>query len=98
MYRPLAKAILAVSIVVTTAVSIFISCSSAAAAQQIKVFLSGRQVEFDVPPIVDKGGILVPARAIFEALGATVDWDPDRETVSAYKDGIVVRLLYHLPE
>ncbi len=46
---------------------------SAAAAPT--VFLDGRQLSFDVPPAIENGRTLVPLRAIFEALGADVDWN-----------------------
>jgi len=35
---------------------------------------------------------LVPLRAIFEALGATVDWDGATQTVTAKKDSDVIKL------
>ncbi len=46
--------------------------AQAAGAGNIKVFLDGRQLSFPVPPLVEKGTVLVPLRAIFEALDATV--------------------------
>lgn len=59
---------------------------------EIKVFLDGTQISFDQPPIIESGRTLVPLRAIFEALGATVDWDNDTQTVTAVKDGTTVVL------
>jgi hypothetical protein len=34
----------------------------------------------------------VPLRAIFEALGATVDWNPATQTITALKDNTTVTL------
>ena len=40
-----------------------------------------KAVELDVPPQIVDDRTLVPARAISEALGCTVDWDGDTRTV-----------------
>jgi hypothetical protein len=58
----------------------------------ISVTLNGVQVQFDQPPVIQDGRTLVPLRAIFEALGATVDWCGDTQTVTAVKDDITVSL------
>lgn len=47
------------------------------------VFSQGEQLEFDQEPINDSGRLLVPARAIFESLGAEVEYDESTETVTA---------------
>ncbi len=49
----------------------------------VSVLLNGGTINFDRQPFIQEGRTLVPVRAIFEALGATVDWDPDRQLVSA---------------
>ena len=46
----------------------------------IKVFINGKQLEFDVEPMLMNGRTMVPMRVIFEALGATVDWDGSTQT------------------
>jgi hypothetical protein len=43
---------------------------------KVKVFVNGQKLQFDVPPLLEKGRVLVPIRKITEALGAQVDWDP----------------------
>lgn len=43
-------------------------------------------VTFDVSPTMENDRVLVPMRAIFEVLGATVEWDNDNQTVTAKKD------------
>ncbi|MGE5379734.1 MAG: copper amine oxidase N-terminal domain-containing protein [Methylocystaceae bacterium] len=57
-----------------------------------KVILDGRQISFDVPPVIENGRTLVPLRAIFEALGATVNWDETTQTVTAAKDNTTIKL------
>ena len=62
---------------------------------EISVVLDGQRLTFDQPPIAVDGRTLVPVRAIFEALGAEVIWDPSDQSVFAYResDGRAV-LLY----
>ena len=59
---------------------------------EILVILNGRRLSFDVPPQIINDRTLVPLRTIFEALGATVDWNEDTQTVTAKKDNTVVSL------
>ena len=56
------------------------------------IFLDKQQLTFDVPPIIENDRTLVPLRAIFEAMGATVDWDDGSRTVTAQKGGTTVVL------
>jgi len=58
----------------------------------IRVLLNGRPLTFDVPPQVIADRTMVPMRAIFEALGAQVDWDGATQTVTGTRDGTVVVL------
>ena len=57
-----------------------------------KVFYNGNQLNFDVPPTIEQGRTLVPLRAIFEALGANVDWDSYTNTAIATKSSTTVRV------
>jgi len=58
----------------------------------IRVFFDGMQVEFDQPPIMQDGRTLVPLRAIFEAMGADIDWNGDTQTATAVRNGVTVTL------
>lgn len=51
--------------------------------QKITVYLDNQQMTFDTDPIIENGRTLVPMRAIFEALGMTVEWDQSTRTVYA---------------
>jgi len=62
----------------------------APASSGISVTLNGAQIQFDQPPIMEGGRTLVPLRAIFEALGATVTWDGSTQTAAAVRDNITV--------
>lgn len=62
------------------------------ASSDIKVMVDGNYIAFDQPPIIDKGRTLVPFRAIFEALGAEVQWDDRTKTATGVKGNNVVKL------
>ena len=64
--------------------------SVAFANNEIKVAVDGEYVDFDVKPQIINGRTMVPLRAIFEALGAEVDWESYTQTVIAIKDDIRV--------
>lgn len=59
-------------------------------AQDINVTLSGEKIEFDVQPVMENDRVLVPMRAIFEKLGAIVNWDDETSTAIAVKDEKVI--------
>lgn len=72
--------------VVLFAVTLFLSpVSYADTNQDISVLINGSKIEFDVPPTVLNGRTLVPMRKIFEELGATVRWDQNTKTVTAWR-------------
>ncbi|MBI2873954.1 MAG: hypothetical protein HYY09_02605 [Firmicutes bacterium] len=58
----------------------------------IRVVLDGRELTFDVPPMVREGRTLVPMRAISEALGALVGWDGATQTVTITREDTTVVL------
>ncbi|OPY56454.1 MAG: Endoglucanase H precursor [Pelotomaculum sp. PtaU1.Bin035] len=58
----------------------------------ISVMLDGAVLDFDVDPIEMEGRVLVPVRAILEALGVQVDWEEATRTVVARKGSNVLRL------
>lgn len=63
----------------------FTVLSTTAFADDITVLLNGNAVEFDVAPIIENDRTLVPLRAVFEALGAAVEWDASTQTVISQK-------------
>ena len=60
--------------------------------EKVNVKINGKLISFDQDPVIHEGRTLVPLRAIFEELGAEVDWDGDTQTVTAYEDGITVSM------
>lgn len=57
---------------------------------EIKVYLENQPMTFDVPPQTISGRVMVPMRAIFETMGATLDWDSDSQTATAVKGATTV--------
>ena len=51
--------------------------------EDIRVFLDGEILAFDVPPQIINGRTMVPFRVIFEALGASVEWEEEFQQISA---------------
>lgn len=55
--------------------------------EPVKVLINGETLvipEGDTQPYIEEGRTLVPMRAIFEALGAQVNWDQDTKTIVSY--------------
>ncbi len=65
-----------------------------AMAQQapIKVVLDGKYIQFDVEPQMINNRTMVPVRAIFEALDATVGWDDATQTVTSQRGNTKISL------
>ncbi|PKM77825.1 MAG: hypothetical protein CVU90_05075 [Firmicutes bacterium HGW-Firmicutes-15] len=77
---------------ILTVMMLSIFCVPVQAEDPLKVFVDRRVLSFEVDPIIDNGRVLVPMKAIFEALGALVSWDSETSTATGVKDGITVRL------
>lgn len=56
----------------------------------IVVTVNKNTITFDQNPLVINGRTLAPVRAIFEALGATVEWNNDTREVTSTKDGTTI--------
>lgn len=58
----------------------------------INVKLNGESLSFTQQPVIENGTTLVPMRAIFEAMGASVDWNNDTKTVTSVKSNTSISL------
>lgn len=58
----------------------------------ITVTVNGQLINFDQPPAIIDGRTLVPLRAIFESLGATVDWNGETQTVTSKRGSTSISL------
>ena len=61
------------------------------AQSNVRVYLNGEKIAFDVQPQIINGRTMVPMRKIFEELGATVDWDDSTQTAIGTKENTVVK-------
>ncbi|MBE7053619.1 MAG: hypothetical protein E7391_05015 [Ruminococcaceae bacterium] len=71
-----------------------VSCFSfsAFAQDEISIIINGKKLTMDQSPIIVEGRTLVPLRAIFEALGAKVEWDDLSKTATGIKDGNEIKI------
>lgn len=60
--------------------------------QPISVTIDGEYLTFDVLPQAVNGRTLVPMRAIFEYLGANVEWIPENQGITATKDDTKIQM------
>ena len=69
------------------------AAAAVSAADGISVVINDKPVEFgDVAPQIIEGRTMVPLRAIFEALNATVEWDDVTKTVKSAKGETTISL------
>ena len=62
-----------------------------------QMFVNGKIVPLDAPPIIVNSRTLVPLRAIAEALGADVNWDPEYKQVTVRLNGTTILLTIGSP-
>lgn len=84
------KKVLSLTLSLVLVFSLF-STIVASAEKPVTVTVDGRQVVFDVQPRLIGGRTMVPLRAIFESIGATVIWDEITQTVTSYNEVYVVK-------
>lgn len=58
----------------------------------ISVKVSGEQIAFDQKPVLYNDRTMVPLRAIFEKLGATVTWDGETKTAIGQRGATTVKI------
>lgn len=70
-----------------------VEVNPAPATPDISVFVDGKKVSFeDQQPVIVEERTLVPLRAIFEALGASVKWNDEEKSVFAFKGQDSIKL------
>ncbi|HAN10684.1 MAG TPA: hypothetical protein DCP90_08755 [Clostridiales bacterium] len=81
-------------VVMTLLVLLFLPMGMLSHAEgNIKVMLDGNEIVFaDQVPVIVNGRTLVPARAVFEALGLTVNWEDATQKVTGEKEGKKIEL------
>lgn len=63
-----------------------------ALAQQVTVIINGSPAQFDQPPVMQGGRVLVPMRGIFERMGASVVYIPQGQQIRATSGQTMVEL------
>lgn len=69
-----------------------VAALSVSAAGATSLVVDGTNVQTDVPPVIVDGRTLVPVRALFESLGATVGWEESTQTATATKGSTVISM------
>jgi hypothetical protein len=86
------KKLLAITTAALLTVSAMSATALAADTSSVKLVVNGETVDFtgDQEPVVKDGRTLVPFRAAFEKMGATVNWDNDARLCEAYYGDLYV--------
>ena len=63
-----------------------------AADAEITVLINNVKQDYEQKPFITKGTTMVPLRAIFETLGAKVEWDSATQTVTSAKGKTEIQL------
>lgn len=62
-----------------------------AAAAEFSVCVNGEYLAFPVAPVMEEGRVLVPMRVIFQALGASLEWNgPEQKIIARNKDSEII--------
>lgn len=80
-YKKIISTILTMCVILT----ITYTSSTVFADSNIAVYYEGNRLEFDVQPEIIGNYTMVPARGVFEAMGAKVKWDENSNTVTVKK-------------
>lgn len=75
-----------------TFIMVFSTAASFAGNGAITIKLDGMEIACDSPPVIVDGRTLVPARAVFEAMGGSVDWNGATGEVTVSVSGDDVKL------
>ena len=85
------KKLLTVTITMFMVIFVLSFVVNAKLGNEVAVTLNGEAIDFaDQAPAIVEGRVLVPLRAIFEALGASVEWEQKTKTVTSTKNSTTV--------
>ena len=87
------KALVFVVVLALALVSLAGTNLSLAQASTIRIMFDGKFITPDVPPVIEGGRTMVPFRILFEALGATVNWNAATSTVSGTRGNTSIALV-----
>lgn len=69
---------------------VYVPEPQAPALPEASVTLNGSPLILDQSAVIIDGRVMVPVRAIFEAMGLTLDWNDTTKTATATKEGVVI--------
>lgn len=64
-----------------TGLAIFPASPAGAADTQLKLFVNGREVKPDVPPVLMEGRVLLPIRFVSELVNTPITWEDDTQRI-----------------
>lgn len=73
-------------------VALILILSNVVSAEPIKVLVNNEKLTLPIDPVIVGGRTLVPLRAIFEAMGATVEWEQSTKTITGTKGDTIIKL------
>lgn len=76
----------------TLTITILFSGIAHAGSGPVSIILDGKEIISDSPPVIVNGRTLVPARAVFEAMGGSVEWNAASREVTVEVDSVTVIL------
>src|SRR5690606_36354507 len=62
-----------------TGLAIFPASPAGAADTQLKLFVNGREVKPDVPPVLMEGRVLLPIRFVSDLVNTPITWEDDTQ-------------------
>lgn len=68
------------------------AAKSSPLASRVAIDMNGVEQSFEQPPVIYEGSTLAPLRAIFEQMGAKVDWNADTRTAVGKKGSTTVTI------
>lgn len=78
--------------------SLLLMPALAQAETAVRLVVDGVEIETDVAPVLEENRTLVPIRAVTEALGFEVAWDPDTRTATLTRGETTILLTADNPE
>ncbi|MBQ7623684.1 MAG: copper amine oxidase N-terminal domain-containing protein [Clostridia bacterium] len=69
--------------------AVMLTCAAFAA----ELYVDTLKISTDVPPVIIDGRTFVPFRALFEALGATVEWEQETKTATALRGDTTIKMI-----
>ena len=77
---------------ILTAFVLSLSLINVSAADDILLYLNDSEIKCDVAPVIVNDRVLVPARALFEPLGASLKWNDTIKQATVTLDDLTIKL------